>query len=359
MAWFEREFIAVPEDRKNQLVYKWPDINIRRFTRVIVNADEVALFVKSGRVAATMGPGRHHIDADELPVLGALLDTLSGHGMYRAELYFVSGLERPGVKFGGPLADVVDPRSEQVVTLRVFGEFALTVRDPTELITRIAGTSDVADPARVESWCAEQLLKAMKVAVAKGISRGEWPILGLSAYLPQIESIVVRDANIELYGYGLRIPRMGNFDINLAPEDADRLKRLAKDTRYIELAGGFQNYAAGELALGAGHGMAHGNVTPDGGLLGAAFAFGAVQPFGAVQQSRSDQPAAAALEAVRDKCDKCAEPRPADAQFCPSCGARFGAQDRQECTGCQRKLDPTAKFCHSCGAPAAEQADSG
>ncbi len=86
MAWFEREFIAVPEDRKNQLVYKWPDVNIRRYTRAMVNADELALFVKAGRVVAAMGPGRHRIDADELPVLGALVDTVTGGNFYRAEL---------------------------------------------------------------------------------------------------------------------------------------------------------------------------------------------------------------------------------------------------------------------------------
>jgi len=55
MAWFDREFIAVPEVRKNQLVYKWPDVNIRRYSRAIVNADEIALFVKSGQVVAAMG----------------------------------------------------------------------------------------------------------------------------------------------------------------------------------------------------------------------------------------------------------------------------------------------------------------
>ncbi|MGH3247729.1 MAG: hypothetical protein ACRDOI_16185, partial [Trebonia sp.] len=64
MALFSREFIAVPDDRKGQIVFKWPDVTIRRFTHAIVNADEVAMFVNTGQVAATMGPGRHAIDAD-------------------------------------------------------------------------------------------------------------------------------------------------------------------------------------------------------------------------------------------------------------------------------------------------------
>ena len=67
MALLGREFIAVPDDRKGQIVFKWPDITIRRFTRAIVNADEMALFVNTGQVVQTMGPGRHQIDANELP----------------------------------------------------------------------------------------------------------------------------------------------------------------------------------------------------------------------------------------------------------------------------------------------------
>src|SRR5664279_1975653 len=83
MALLGREFIAVPDDRKNQLVYKWPDVSIRRFTRAIVNADEVALFVNTGKVVQTLGPGRHQIDADELPGLGILLDAATGGKAYR------------------------------------------------------------------------------------------------------------------------------------------------------------------------------------------------------------------------------------------------------------------------------------
>jgi hypothetical protein len=39
MALLGREFIAVPDDRKGQIVFKWPDVTIRRYTRAIVNAD--------------------------------------------------------------------------------------------------------------------------------------------------------------------------------------------------------------------------------------------------------------------------------------------------------------------------------
>ncbi|MEV6280150.1 SPFH domain-containing protein [Nocardia sp. NPDC051832] len=335
MAWFDREFIAAPDDRKNHLVYKWPDLNIRRYTRVIVNADQVALFVKTGAVVATIGPGRHRVDADELPVLGTLIDALTGGNYYRAELYFIARREVSGHKFGGYLAEVLDPVSQQVVTLRVYGEFALQVRDPAEFVTTCAGTVDLADGGAVQAWSANLLLKAMKVVVTQGVSNGDWPLLGLSARLPEIESAVVRQTNVALYEYGLRIPRLGNFDITPAPEDAERLKRLAKDVRYIHLTGDFQRYAAGELALGAGHGMARGG---EGGFLSAALGLHAAGH-------------GTSRVAPTSGCPSCRAEIPADARFCSHCGTQLSPLGPQGCAKCHAPLPAAAKFCAECGAP--------
>ncbi|GAB2452767.1 SPFH domain-containing protein [Nocardia tengchongensis] len=343
MAWFEREFIAVPEDQKNQLVYKWPDLNIRRYSRAIVNADEAAVFVRSGRVVGTLGPGRHRIDAEELPVLGALVDTLTGNNYYRAELYFVSTREFPRVKFGGRLSDITDPVSAQVVTMRAFGEFALSVRDPAGLITALVGTARPADPAATLAWCADQLLKVMKVAVTQGVSRGDWPVLGVSAHLPQIEEAVLRPTNLVLYEYGLRVARLGNFDITLGPEDAERLKRLAKDTTYVRLAGDYQRYAVGEFALGAGQGLARG--VGDSGFLGAALGMNALQ-----QQTVLSAARPLGTAATGAFCHTCGAANSAATRYCTHCGLELAGA--RLCRQCSAALSEEANFCGNCGTAA-------
>ncbi len=45
-----------------------------------------------------MGPGRHSIDADEMPGLGAIIDFATGGNAYRAELYFVGTREYTGLQ---------------------------------------------------------------------------------------------------------------------------------------------------------------------------------------------------------------------------------------------------------------------
>ena len=356
MALFSREFIAVPDEKKGQIVFKWPDVTIRRFTHAIVNADEVAMFVNTGQVVQTMGPGRHPIDADELPGLGALIDFATGGNAYRAELYFVGTREYTGFRFGGRVDDVQDPRTGLVVTLRVFGEYALRVIDPPRLITNLTATVDVTDNERITGWVSEQLLKVLRTNVTTQVVANGWPILGLSVHSPEIEQAAITSTNGQLESYGLALTRMGNFDINLAPEDAAQLKQLAKDTSYSQLAGGFQQYAAGEMALGAGQGMAQGGGATEGAFLAAGFALPGMMA-GAMQQQQQrpapapqapPAPAAPPTVVAGPTCTSCNTSNPAGAKFCMSCGTAMAPQVRH-CTECGNELPGGAKFCANCG----------
>jgi membrane protease subunit (stomatin/prohibitin family) len=358
MALFEREFIAVPDDRKGQIVFKWPDVTIRKFTRAIVNADEVAMFVNTGQIVQTMGPGRHQISADELPGLGAVIDFATGGNAYRAELYFIGTREYTGFKFGGRVDDVQDPRSGLVVTLRVFGDYALRVIDPARLITNLTATVDVTDNERIAGWVSDQLLKVLRTNVTTQVVANGWPILGLSVHSPEIEQAAITSANGQLEAYGIALTRMGNFDINLSPEDATQLKQLAKDTSYSQLAGGFQQYAAGEMALGAGQGMAQGGGATEGAFLAAGFGLaGGLAGAGAMQQQQQRpapapaapaQAAAAGAVAASAVCAACSTANPAGAKFCMGCGQTL-APAVKHCTECGNELPSAARFCANCG----------
>jgi membrane protease subunit (stomatin/prohibitin family) len=356
MPLLDREFIAVPDDRKYQIIFKWPDHNIRKFTRAIVNADELALFVNTGQVVATMGPGRHRIDADEIPGLGIVIDWATGGNAYKAELYFVGTREYPGNTFGGRIDDVQDPQTGMIVTLRVFGDYSMKVKDPVALITNLVGTVDVADNDAVTGWMSDQLLKVMRTHMTVQIVRNGWPILGLSAYTPDIEKEVVAAGNEQLATYGVEIIRMGNFDINLSPEDEAQLKTLAKDTAYSRLAGSFQQYAAGEMALGAGEGMAQGGGAVSGAFLAAGLGMGGQAaapatpgppPPSGTQFAGGGQ-GYAQQAAPTLKCPNCQADNPQGGKFCASCGTSL-APPSVKCPNCQADNPQGAKFCASCG----------
>jgi membrane protease subunit (stomatin/prohibitin family) len=366
MALLGREFIAVPDDRKGQIVFKWPDVNIRKMTRAIVDADEMAVFINTGKVIGTMGPGRHQIDANELPFLGIFIDHATGGNAYRAELYFVGTREYTGNTFGGRIDDVQDPQTGMIMTLRVFGDYSMQVKDPGALITNLTGTVDVTDNERITFWMSDQLLKVMRTSITQQIVRNGWPILGLSAYTPEIEQTVVAAANDQLSTYGLAIIRMGNFDINLSDEDEATLKGLAKDTAYSRLAGGFQQYASGEMMKGAGEGMAKGGGATSGAFIAAGMGLGgqaaAPQPAGPPPPPAPGfagggagfAPGGADARPATVECSNCHAANPEGAKFCASCGTSL-APPKVECANCHADNSPGARFCGNCGQPLGPQ----
>jgi membrane protease subunit (stomatin/prohibitin family) len=241
----------------------------------------------------------------------------------------------------------------------VFGDYALRVTDPVRLITNMTATVDVTDNERIAGWVSDQLLKVLRTHVTTQIIRNSWPILGLMAYSAELEQATIEAANGQLVAYGVQLTRMGNFDVNLSPEDEQQLKQLAKDTTYAQLAGGFQNYAAGEMALGAGQGMAKGGGAADGAFLGAGF--GLASAFGAQQaqaqqaaQAQAAQQAAAQYGAQPQQvssgpvCASCQAQNPAGAKFCMGCGQAL-APAVQHCTECGTELPAGAHFCSGCG----------
>ncbi|MHB8718774.1 MAG: SPFH domain-containing protein [Candidatus Dormibacteria bacterium] len=335
-----RENIAVPDDRKGQIVFKWPDQQIRRYSYAIVAPDEVAVFLYQGEVKGTLGPGRHKLDATEIPFLGIFADRLSGGNLYRTELYFVGSREYPDLRFGGRIDNVQDPVTGLVVALGVYGEYSLKVVDAPTLLTNLVGTVDVTDNAAVTDWVAQQLLKVLRADVTQHVVSKGWPILGLAAYVPEVEADVIHLCGQQLAAYGLSVARMGNFTISLGEEDEAQLKTLARDTAYSRLAGSFQQYAAGELQIGAGQGFAKGGQALGGAFLGAGLGLGgqavqAQQPgptpppapgfAGGGAGYQPPAPAGNGAAAATVACPNCHAEMPAGSRFCSTCGTALAA----------------------------------
>jgi membrane protease subunit (stomatin/prohibitin family) len=366
-----REFIAAPDSAKGQIVYKWPDQNIRKYTRVIVEPDAVAVFMDQGRLMGVLAPGRHTLDASELPFLGMFADWASGSNMFKAEIYFVGAREYPNCRFGGRLDEVQDPQTGLIVTLRAFGEYALRVVDPTKLILNLVGTVDVRENSAITNWVAQQLLKVTRTTITMQLTSGAWQILGMSAHSPDIEVAALPATNGQLADYGLAITRFGNLDVNLDDEDNARLKKLAGDTAYSRLAGGFLQAAQAEALQGAGEGMAQGGAAVTPMFLGAGFGManqmmqqpaqpGPVPPPppgfaggapGYAQPPAPPPPPPAAQAPTQ------AAYAPAGTVECGNChsqvrtGDSCGTAMAKHCTNCNADVTATARFCAECGTP--------
>ena len=213
-----------------------------------------------------MGPAGTQIDADEIPASASLIDAATGGDAYRAELYFVHTREFTGFTFGGRIDDVQDPADRPdrhaagVRRLRAAGHRPGRVDHQSVRHGRRHRQRQVSD------WVSDQLLKVMRTDVTTQIVRNGWPILGSVGLHARDRAGRHRQGQRAARGLRRGADPDGQLRHQPRPRGRRAAQALAKDTSYSRLAGSFNQYAAGEMALGAGEGMAQG-----GGAVGGAF----------------------------------------------------------------------------------------
>jgi membrane protease subunit (stomatin/prohibitin family) len=361
--WFKRGvgemMIARPDDAKPQVVWKHPDPTIPMKAQLTVESDERAVFFKDGKVVATLGPGRHTLDTANLPFLSNLVGSFTGGNVFIAEVFFVNVRENTGVKFGGRIGHVEDPKSGVPVETMVHGEFSFRVEDPERLIVGLVGMGR-AESYEVSSWMKEQVLKVVRDRIAELLVKNKWPLLDVTsgAYTEELEKDVILGLDTHVASYGLDIVRLGNFVVAIDEQDAANLTRLYTDAAYLRTVGGvdsFQRFAAGKALMGAGEGMAKGGgggaggEAAAGGLLGGAglgVGIGLAQML--VRDAHGGQALApAAAGVVCAACGAVVNP----GKFCAACGKELQPPKPAGgvCASCGAPLAPDARFCGQCG----------
>jgi membrane protease subunit (stomatin/prohibitin family) len=341
-----REFIARPDQAKGQILYKWPDTNIRKLTQLTVQQDELAVFFRDGRVQGTISPGRCTLDSSEIPFLGMLVDAASGGNVFKTEIYFVSTREFPSLPFGGMIDNVVDPETSLAIGLRVFGEYSLRAIEPQSLILNLVGTQNIQTNDQITDWMREQLLKVLRTDVVSHVVSQNWPILGIAAHTEEIEQETLAKVQDFINTYGLQIVRLGNFTITIKEDDEEALKKYRRDVQYTKLAGGYQQYSVGQALQGVGEGAAQGGGSGNPAILGIGLGLG--QTVAGAGQT------VAAGGQVQVRCGNCGTLNAESAKFCSSCGQALAAAPAPagavvSCANCGTRNAATAKFCSNCG----------
>lgn len=266
--------IARPDDKKGFLVYKHPDPTIPSKAQLTVGTDEVALFFKDGQFVGQVGPGRHTLETSNIVFLNNLIDKVTDGNVFKAEVWFVTIREVAGLKFGGRIGDLEDPKSGLAIQTMVHGEYSLQAVDPIQII-QFFGQRSFASEDEFTGWFRQQVLKTIREQSASLLVHKQIPLLQVTsgAMTSEIEQLVLQAVQPLLAPYGFKVVRLGNFVISIKEEDELTLKSLYKDAAQIKMAGGLQGYqqlAAGKAMMGAGEGMAKGGEDGGGNVIAGA-----------------------------------------------------------------------------------------
>jgi membrane protease subunit (stomatin/prohibitin family) len=242
----KRQFIARPDSSKDQILYKWPDRNIRMLSQLTVQQDEKALFFKGGEFVGQLEAGTHTLDGKDIPFLGGLIDSATGGNFLISELYFVSTRKFTNQPFGGMIDNVLDSMTGLAVGIRLHGEYSIKVNEPKDLILNLVGTQNLETNEEVTDWTRELILKEFRETVSEYVTIQKQPVLGLASQSTEFEKLVIEKLIEELKPIGINIDQLGNVEISIKEEDEQTLKQMTRDFAYAN------NAAAADVAVKLG-----------------------------------------------------------------------------------------------------------
>jgi membrane protease subunit (stomatin/prohibitin family) len=391
--------IARPDDKKHLIVWKWPDQNVPLMSQLTIDSDECAVFFKNGQCFGVLPGGqRHTLSTQNLPFLNGLVNEFTGGNLFIAEIYFVKNQPVRGIPVGGPIGEMIDPMTQELVCPRMFGEFAVQVVDPARFIIGYVGQAAAPqDNDAILDWVKGLFMLGVKTTLGEVCEVEGKSLLQAVALTSALAQRFVQRCQ-PLDDIGMRIHQMGNFNINFNADDKRRLQeaqaevakakrgvsvaqaqaqakqfeldqKFNQDARYVQqLAGNYGNYMSGQAALAGAQNEGGSGIAPlaaqaaIGMGVGGWVAGNAQQPQGPQfpAPTGAPQPVApmAGAGAGQVACGKCKAINAATAKFCAECGSGMAppAPVARFCTSCGAQNAGTAKFCANCGtgyAPAA------
>lgn len=314
-----------PED----IVWRYPDENITWGAQLIVHEYEVAVFFRDGKAYDVLGPGRHTLTTQNLPLLTKVLTTLAGYPTtpFKATVIFVSTKTFKGL-FGGRT------QTTELAPLMFRGGYWFKVGDPRIFVTEVVGGQGKYTSSEVNEFIRgfinEKIIKHLSTyTLADAFANIEQVSFKTKAFLLE-----------ELRRIGLELIDLKFEAIDTTPEYRDRLFWIK------------QTGAAGYvLQMDTTKQVARELGKSPGAAVGAGVAIipplmqpPPVQPPPAPQPQQPPQP----VQPPTKTCPNCGRQVPIDAMFCPYCGYRFPPPTKK-CPNCGRDVPGDALFCPYCG----------
>jgi len=392
------------EGDNQTFIWKHPCEDFNSGTQLIVHESQEAVFFMNGQALDSLGPGRHTLETQNIPLVSGLFNRVTGDMTpFHCEVYFINKTEQMAIKWGtSTKMEYVEPTYGFPIQIGACGEMCLRIEDGRKLLIKVVGTENgITQQQLVEKFRAFLMVK-VKPYIVTIIKENKLNIFEIDQYLEAMAATLLEPLQADFMEYGVALERFFITNI-LKPED-DKNYRRFKEIHFrqyadvaeaklrqqvgvidqqteaqkmvIEAQGiaqkrsiegytyqderGFDvaervagNQAVGQFTnMGVGMGM----IAGVGGTLGNAV--GGMMS-NTLNQAMTPQPAGTPSPApaapAGAKCAKCGVALQPNAKFCPGCGEKVVPPEEPGlvvCPKCGAKV-AKGKFCLECGAPLA------
>jgi membrane protease subunit (stomatin/prohibitin family) len=262
------EIIEWQDDSRDTLSYRWPDQDkeIKNNAQLIVRESQVAQFVYLGKYADALGPGKHNLTTDNIPVLSTLLGWKYGfESPFKADVYYVTTRVFSGNKWGTSNPIMMRDPDFGVVRMRAFGQYDFKIVNPPLFLKEVAGTDN---HFRLDEFIDVMRSKIVTV-FSEAIANAKVPALDVASRYSEIGEALLPAINpVTAAKYGIEVTSFNIENVSLPPEVEQAIdKRGAMTT-----IGDMGEYIRYNMANAVGEGKA--------GMMGFGAEFAAAMTMG-------------------------------------------------------------------------------
>ena len=306
----------------NTFAWRYPNHHIRRWSQVIVNEAQEAVFVKDGLDFQVLKPGRHSLKSGNIPFLDRFLSLFfNGESPFLAEIWFVNKANVLDVKWGttNPL-QLRDPKYDVCLPVRAFGQFGLQISDSIKFMQKLVGNMDVFNRNSILDFFKGVYLTKIGDIISSYLIHSDVSLLEVNAYLDEISAFALEEMSEIFDTYGVKLVSFYVNNVNVPENDpvlVELKAALAKKTT-MELVG--YSYQQ-ERSFDTMEGAANNPNSMSSGFMGAGLGLGMGAGLGGMMGTQfGDIAKVLNIEELKT---------------CPSCNGKIGKFE---------------KFCHLCGA---------
>ena len=326
------KFLEVIHHHGNTDTFAWryPNHHIRRWSQVIVNEAQEAVFVKDGLDFQVLKPGRHSLKSGNIPFLDKFIGNFfGGESPFLAEIWFINKAHVLDVKWGtsNPL-QLRDPKYDVCFPVRAFGQFGLQIDDSVKFMQKLVGNMDFFNRNYLIDFFKGLYLTKVGDIISSYLVHSDISLLEVNAYLDEISAFALEEMSGIFDEYGVKLVSFYINNVNVPENDpvlVELKAALAKKTAMELIGYSYQQ----ERSFDTMEGAANNPNSMSSGFMGAGLGLGMGAGLGGMM------------------------------------GTQFGdiakvlnIEELKTCPACNGKIGKFEKFCHLCGADTTVSAEA-